>query len=286
MKKFKTPLRYPGGKSRATKILLDYIPNQFDYYVEPFIGGGSMAIALTKQRPDLKVVINDLYYPVYAFWTALRDAGPQMQQHLHNIKTYLSDYEEKEDVLKAHKEAFNKAKEKLSEKKDIYETAINFYVCNKCSFSGLSENSSFSAQASQSNFSFNGINSLLWYHQAIKNWNITNQDYAQVMNPSAFNFLDPPYSIKDNLYGSKGSLHKNFGHQKLADLCNVFSGNIMITYNASKDIENLYPTFSKLKWDLTYTMRSTQSYGADQDKRKELLLVNYTIDNSTGDWYK
>ena len=253
MKKFKTPLRYPGGKSRATKILLDYIPSNFDYYVEPFIGGGSMAIALTKQRPDLKVVINDLYYPVFAFWTALRDAGPQMQSHLHNVKTYLSKHEDKEDVLKAHREAFNNAKDKLKEKKDIYETAINFYICNKCSFSGLSENSSFSAQASQSNFSFNGINSLLWYHQAIRTWNITNQDYAQVMNPSAFNFLDPPYSIKDNLYGSKGSLHKNFGHQKLADLCNVFSGNIMLTYNASKDIEKLYPEYSKLKWDLTYT---------------------------------
>ena len=286
MKKFKTPLRYPGGKSRATKILLEYIPNNFDYYVEPFIGGGSMAIALTKQRPDLKVVINDLYYPVFAFWTALRDAGPQMQSHLHNIKTYLMDHDDKEDILKAHKEAFNKAKEKLSENKDIYETAINFYIANKCSFSGLSENSSFSAQASQSNFSFNGINSLLWYHQAIRSWNITNQDYSQVMNPSAFNFLDPPYSIKDNLYGSKGSLHKNFGHQKLADLCNVFSGKVMLTYNASKQIEELYPDYSKLKWDLTYTMRSTQSYGADQDKRKELLLVNYTINNSTGNWYK
>ena len=60
----------------------------------------------------------------------------------------------------------------------------------------------------------------------------------------------------------------------------------MITYNASKQIEELYPEYSKLKWDLTYTMRSTQSYGADQDKRKELLLVNYTINNSTGNWYK
>ena len=65
MKKFKTPLRYPGGKSRATKVLLEYVPKKYDYYVEPFIGGGSMAIALTKIRPNLKVTINDLYFPVY-----------------------------------------------------------------------------------------------------------------------------------------------------------------------------------------------------------------------------
>ena len=158
MKKFKTPLRYPGGKSRATKVLLEYVPLKYDYYVAPFIGGGSMAIALTKIRPNLKVTINDLYFPVYAFWTALRDVGPQMQQHLFKIKTDLSAYDSKEDILKAHKDAFDKAKERLKGSEDIYQTAINFYVCNKCSFSGLSENSSFSKQASQSNFSINGIN--------------------------------------------------------------------------------------------------------------------------------
>ena len=286
MKKFKTPLRYPGGKSRATKVLLEYVPTRYDHYVEPFIGGGSMAIALTKINPKLKVTINDLYFPVYAFWTALRDVGPQLQSHLSNIKADVSRYEDQDDVLKAHKDAFDVAKERLKDSTDIYDTAVNFYICNKCSFSGLTENSSFSKQASQSNFSVNGINSLLWYHQAIRNWNIKNEDYSKVINPSAFNFLDPPYSIKDNLYGSKGSLHKNFEHKKLAELCDVFEGNMMITYNASKDIEKLYPKFSKLKWDLTYTMRSTQSYGADQNKRKELLLVNYNIDNSTGDWYK
>ena len=109
---------------------------------------------------------------------------------------------------------------------------------------------------------------------------------SKVVNPSAFNFLDPPYLIKDNLYGSKGDLHKSFDHNRLAELMKVFTGNAMITYNSSKQVEDLYPTFSKLQWDLTYTMRSTQSYGADQDKRKELLLVNYNIDNSTGEWYR
>tara|TARA_B100000131_G_C18123999_1_gene613983 strand:+ start:164 stop:1027 length:864 start_codon:yes stop_codon:yes gene_type:complete len=285
-KKFKTPLRYPGGKSRATKILLEYIPENYNSYIEPFIGGGSMAIALTRRNPDLKVTINDLYYPLYCFWTVLRDVGPQLQDHLFNIKTYLDRHDDEVDRTEAHREAFNIAKEKLSSGTGPYETAVNFYVCNKCSFSGLSENSSFSAQASRSNFSLNGINSLLWYNQAIQGWDIKNEDYSKVVNPSAFNFLDPPYLIKDNLYGSKGDLHKSFDHNRLAELMKVFTGNAMITYNSSKQVEDLYPTFSKLQWDLTYTMRSTQSYGADQDKRKELLLVNYNIDNSTGEWYR
>ena len=49
-----------------------------------------------------------------------------------------------------------------------------FYIVNKCSFSGLTESSSFSAQASDSNFSIKGINNLKYYSELIKNWKITN----------------------------------------------------------------------------------------------------------------
>ena len=288
MKRFKTPLRYPGGKSRATKILLEYIPERYCRYVEPFIGGGSMAIALQKARPDLQITINDLYTPLYAFWKTLQDDGPALSTHLFQTKTALSAYDDKEDVIKAHRDAFNLAKERLNEDLSLYEMGYYFYICNKCSFSGLSESSSFSAQASQSNFSERGINSLTYYHQVVRNWDIKNQDYASVLDEeAAFNFLDPPYLIKDNLYGKKGDMHKSFDHKRMSDILNTdFQGMTMITYNSCPEVEALYPSWSKLQWDLTYTMRSTGTYGADQDKRKELLLVNYGIDNSNKQWYR
>ena len=40
------------------------------------------------------------------------------------------------------------------------ERAVAFYVVNKCSFSGLTESSSFSAQASNNNFTMRGIEKL------------------------------------------------------------------------------------------------------------------------------
>ena len=30
-------------------------------------------------------------------------------------------------------------------------------------------------------------------------------------------YLDPPYDIKDNLYGKKGAMHKGFNHDQFAD---------------------------------------------------------------------
>ena len=59
LKSFKTPLRYPGGKSRACKKMEPFIPDLrfYDVYYEPFLGGGSVALHITKKYPKLKIVV-------------------------------------------------------------------------------------------------------------------------------------------------------------------------------------------------------------------------------------
>ena len=52
IKSLKTPLRYPGGKSKAIKTLSQWYPKVITEYREPFIGGGSIAIDVTKENPD------------------------------------------------------------------------------------------------------------------------------------------------------------------------------------------------------------------------------------------
>ena len=51
IKSLKTPLRYPGGKSKAIKTLSQCYPKIISEYREPFIGGGSIAIDVTKSNP-------------------------------------------------------------------------------------------------------------------------------------------------------------------------------------------------------------------------------------------
>ena len=80
MKSYKTPLRYPGGKSRACTKMDVYFPDLRDYneYREPFLGGGSVAIHITKKYPHLDVWVNDLYEPLYNFWRVLQDQGQEL----------------------------------------------------------------------------------------------------------------------------------------------------------------------------------------------------------------
>ena len=265
--KYTTPLRYHGGKSRAIKFLSQHLP-KIESYREPFLGGGSMALYVTKTYPNTDVWVNDLYYPLYAFWVTLRDHGQQLCDDLRELKTELGE------SYDAHRMAFDDAKDKLNN--DIYESGFNFYVANKCSFSGLTANSSFSKQASRANFTFRGIDKLPALSELIQGWRITNQSYEELLyGRNAFVFLDPPYAIKDNLYGNKGDMHKSFDHEWFAAQACASDNKCMITYNSELFIKDRFPDWYQKDWDLTYTMRSSGTYTKDQKKRKELLLLNY-----------
>jgi DNA adenine methylase len=160
---------------------------------------------------------------------------------------------------------------------DLTARAVAFYVVNKCSFSGLSESSSFSSQASDSNFSARGIEKLPFYGKLIKNWKITNESYEQLLTDwdNIFTYLDPPYEIGSNLYGRKGNMHNGFNHDSFATICDRFTGPQLISYNSSQLIKERFQNWKAAEFELTYTMRSVGDYMKDQKERKELILMNY-----------
>ena len=271
--KLKTPLRYPGGKSRAVPKLLQWLPSrEITEYREPFLGGGSMAIEMTRRLPEeVPIWVNDLYEPLYNFWVQLRDNGDYLHSELIKAKNFHPD----EDTAR---ELFLKSKENLHDSSRSQEDrAVDFYIINKCSFSGLTESSSFSKAASNSNFSYRGIERLPEYSELISRWKITNLSYEELVSDETLTFIyaDPPYDIKDALYGHKGDKHRGFDHAKFADTFDSCLCNVMISYNDHPDIVMRFLEWCQYDFDHTYTMRSTGTYMEDQHKRRELVLTNY-----------
>ena len=276
MKSLKTPLRYPGGKSRACTKLDQFFPDLRDYkeYREPFLGGGSVAIHITKKYPHLQVWVNDLYEPLVNFWKTLQDDGYALYKRLQELKSRYPDRGSAKGLFLEAKKLVND--DSVS---PLYR-ACAFYVINKCSFSGLTESSSFSAQASDNNFSMRGIEKLTGYSDIIKNWKITNLRYQELLSDDkeTFLYLDPPYEIGSNLYGKKGSMHKGFDHDGFATICDRFISPQLISYNSSQLIKDRFKEYKTGEFDLTYTMRSVGEYMREQKERKELLLFNYEIE--------
>jgi site-specific DNA-adenine methylase len=276
-KSLKTPLRYPGGKSRATVKLAQFLPDLKEYteFREPFLGGGSVAIYITKMYPDLNIWVNDLFEPLSTFWKCLQDHGDEITQRLEFAK-------QRHPNPMSAKDLFDEAKEYLEldvTERNAIQTAVNFYIVNKCSFSGLSANSSFSKQASDSNFSMRGIKRLPEFSELIQNWKITNGRYQELLtdDKSVFTYLDPPYDIGSNLYGRKGDMHKSFDHDGFATICDRFVGPQLISYNSSQLVQERFEGWTLAEFAHTYTMRSVGSYNTDQATRKELVILNYEV---------
>ena len=278
VKQHKTPLRYPGGKSRATKFLDNYFPHlgTMEEYYEPFLGGGSVALYVTKKYPHLKVRVNDLYYPLYEFWINLRDNADQLHR---GIMKFRKKNDNPDKVKKNMEKVRNAIR---SDDIDSIERSINFYILNKCSFGGLGLSGGFSKASSEKNFTINNIDSLLVYSEIISNWVITNHSYETLIKKAkadAFVYLDPPYDLKQDsaLYGEKGNMHRSFDHDLFSKICNKSDARLLISYNNEKDIINRFDNWNRDTFDLTYTMRSVGDYGKNQKGRKELVLWNYDI---------
>jgi DNA adenine methylase Dam len=276
LKSLKTALRYPGGKSRACVKMDPYFPDLRNYneFREPFLGGGSVAIYVTKKYPSLDIWVNDLYEPLVNFWQQLQMFGLDLKDKLVDLKSTHNNPE-------SAKELFLTSKEKINDQSlPSLDRAVAFYIVNKCSFSGLTESSSFSPQASNANFSMRGIEKLPSYSKLISHWRITNYSYDYLMdgNKDAFMYLDPPYDIKDNLYGNKGSMHKRFDHDKFAADCDSNDMDQLVSYNSDQLVKDRFTNWNAAEFDLTYTMRSVGEYMREQKQRKELLLFNYGIE--------
>ena len=68
----KSPLRYPGGKTRACKILDKIVSEHFNMkekkiLISPFLGGGSFEFYL-QNKYNLDIIANDKFHPLFTFW--------------------------------------------------------------------------------------------------------------------------------------------------------------------------------------------------------------------------
>jgi len=264
----KSPLRYPGGKSRAVKTIAKLIPD-FDEFREPFLGGGSVFIYAKQRYPTKKFWVNDIYFELYKFWE-------MAQKDVNSLIDKIYEWREKFPVGKELHQFLNKNIETFNDT----ERAAAFFIYNRITFSGTSLSGGFSEHAFAGRFTESSIQRLNKFAEVIKDSKITNLDYEEVVNAkgkNVFVFLDPPYysATKSALYGKNGNLHKGFDHERFANVMQKCSHKWLITYDDSKFIRELFSFANITTWNLTYGMRNVNE-NSDQNG-KELFISNYNI---------
>lgn len=273
----KTPISYPGGKSRAVKKLYEFVSDvQFDTYVEPFLGGGSFALYITQMRPDVKVVVNDAFRPLYCFWKILKDRPEELTKEL---------YQKRQEVVSEQecRELFSLCHKMMGRKSTSnFDLAVSFYVVNKMSYGGVMNGvENFSRYNASKKFTEFAINKLTFCSEVIQNWVIKHKDYTEVTRKNSsentLTYLDPPYDITHStLYGKNAELHKSFDHQLFSEFCQsqMKSGvKLLVSYN--QEMAECFPGWEASVFPLWYSMQTTSRYQSEQEQRLELVLKNF-----------
>ena len=141
----KSPLRYPGGKSKAIDQILPLITNDFSEFREPFVGGGSVFIAV-KQRIKHNAIfkINDLNYDLYCFWIYVKNNLFDLVEEISRIKKNTTDGR-----------ALFKFYTENDRQWTDFDRAVRFFVLNRITFSGTVDSGGYSQQAFERRFTKN-----------------------------------------------------------------------------------------------------------------------------------
>jgi len=258
--KNKSPLRYPGGKTRACKkleiIMKEYFDiSDFDNLISPFFGGGSFEFYI-QTNYQLNIIANDKFTPLYNFWNICKN----------NKENLCSELTKKIDLI--DKEEFTSLRGKIMEENNNLNQSIMYFIINRCSFSGATLSGGFSLEASKKRFtqsSIERINKL-----DLRKFDIYNFDFEDFINNNQnkknLMFLDPPYYLEkaSNLYGNNGDMHNTFDHNKLYK-CLSTKKNWIMTYNNSEYIKDLYKDFEIIE--------TSWSYGMNKSKKSSEIVI-------------
>jgi DNA adenine methylase len=262
----KSPLRYPGGKSRAVDLIASLLPD-FDEFREPFLGGGSVFVHTKQRFPNKKYWGNDLYFELFKFW----------EKTQHNINELIEKIYEWRNQFSVGKELHRFLNQNLPNFSDL-ERATAFFIFNRITFSGTTLSGGFSERAYHERFTESSIKRLVPFSQLIQETMITNYDYKELIHAegnNVFLFLDPPYysATKSALYGRNGHLHKSFDHIEFAETMKQCSHRWLITYDDSEYIRNLFSFATIIPWNLKYGMRNVTE--TSNQNGREIFVSNY-----------
>ena len=249
-----SPLRYPGGKTRACKIIDNVILQYFDikYFdtiISPFFGGGSFEFYL-QNKYGLKLVVNDKFTPLYNFWKQIKINKNLLCSELKKINSV-----SKEEFISYRNTIMNL-------NNNILQQSIQYFIINRCLFSGSTLSGGFQAEASIKRFTPSSINKIKLLDFTYID--IYNDDFYDFLNNHTNNktliFLDPPYYLenKSKLYGNNGDMHENFNHQLLFDLLNI-KKNWIVTYNNCNHIRNMYKNYIIIDVNWSYGMNTSKT---------------------------
>ncbi|MCG8541129.1 MAG: DNA adenine methylase [Clostridia bacterium] len=256
-KKYFSPLRYPGGKSKISKYVQNLITanNLNDStYIEPFAGGASVALYLLINSYVSKIIINDFDKSIYAFWYSVLNHTDTLCEKIKNTPIDIEQWYLQKDIQNNKKS------------QDILELGFSTFFLNRTNRSGIIKAGVIGGLNQSGNYKmdcrFNKdelidrIRLIAEYKEFIELYNLDTIELIHYVMPEiterSFIFFDPPY------YNKGSQLYVNFykhdDHYELSQSISSINNHCwIVTYDYDSRIEKMYRQFRNKTYCLKYT---------------------------------
>lgn len=254
---FNTPLRYPGGKGRLTRYLATLIEMnnlQDGSYVEPYAGGGGLAVSLLFLEYVRTIYMNDVSRPIYSFWKAVLDYTEDLCRLVTDTPVSMDQWHRQRHVLDD------------AQSTDILELGFATLFLNRTNRSGIIRGGVIGGKDQTGKWKLDArynkvelvrrIQKVARYHDRIR---LYSMDAAQFINevvpgmlPRSLLYLDPPYYMKgEGLYEHH---YRERDHEEIAELVQAITNRPwIVSYDNHPAVRELYAARRQQEFTLYYS---------------------------------
>lgn len=280
MLKAKPFVKWAGGKRQIIDELKKYIPDEFNTYYEPFIGGGALLFELAPK----KAVINDSNAELMNVYQVLCDDS-KFKKMCRVLNNYEANHSEEFFYEIRNKDKNKNTFNRLSD----YTRAARTIYLNKACFNGLYRvnsknefNVPFGKKSKVNTYDGNNLITVSNY-LTMNDIKILNKDFEEVVSYAKkgdFVYFDPPYDSDNNIFTSY--TEEGFGKDEQRRLAKVFKEldqkgvYVMLSNHNTTLINELYKDYHI---HVIEAKRNINSNGKKRGKVEEVIITNFTKNN-------
>ena len=282
---------WAGGKKKMIKKYQQYLPDKFDRYCEPFLGGGAMFVWAYEKNPNANFILNDSNKEIMQIYRSIRNDVVAFIARTEYLSEQYLPLNKKERYAWYYDLRHQHAYEYL--KWTPTEEAATLYFLMKTGFNGIwqlnkNTNGRFGTPCGLLNHKeavYDKQNVLEW-HKALQSCELMSGDFKETIKKirrqsNCFVFLDPPYRGSFTQYGV--DFDDRLQEEVIAylEVARALGAYTLLSNRDTGDdfFEKRCGENQLVKFDVTYTAgrRKKTEQGFEAKKAREILMIGRSI---------
>ena len=276
MFKGKPFVKWAGGKRQIIDKLKEYVPDEYDTYYEPFVGGGALLFELAPK----KAVINDLNEELMNVYNCLCNEE-KFKKMCNLLNHYEAEHSEEFYYEIRNKDKNKNAYNRLSD----YTKAARTIYLNKACFNGLYRvnsknefNVPFGKKTKINTYEGSNLITVSNYltMNDIKIQSVDFEESLKTAKKGHFVYIDPPYDSDTSTFNNY--TEDGFGKEEQRRLAQVYKDldkrgvYVMLSNHNTTLINELYKDYHI---HIIEAKRNINANGKKRGKVEEVIITNY-----------